>query len=354
MVDVLISDWAMYQSDFHGDPNSIADKYNPAKWTVNIDFDKACASLAGVIFRVGVGWRKDPCFDRYLAGIKPTGKPWGIYHAFWPENGTTGSLDQAQLVPRWCPERPPLGVWGDLEAGNPNWGQTDAYLRELDKAYGINADVYSGGPFLNSHFDANAQAILSRRLLWIAGYPNYWPPLGWNKGADHTLHQFTDRYQLPGMTHLCDMSRVNPASRWPGALETEPDMDDTLIRKLLAELGTTEESLNVARSAVNAGMAGILRLRAALPAVAPAPPPVITHHMRNLTNQQVINIFNKEFGGLGKLESVLNTAQKATLYAQPRTVFYTGPSVEAMNLTAAEKARVIAVLPADPGFLTIE
>lgn len=71
--------------------------------------------------------------------------------------------------------------------------------------------VYSGGPYLNAHFTAPQQAAWGDRPLWIAGYPNYWPPLGWNKGANHTLHQFTDKYQLPGMTHLCDMSRDNPA-----------------------------------------------------------------------------------------------------------------------------------------------
>ena len=74
----LIADWSMYQSRFIGDPNIFADKYNPAKWVVDVNFDDVAASeVAAVIIRAGLGQFKDPCFDRYLAGLQRIGKPWG-------------------------------------------------------------------------------------------------------------------------------------------------------------------------------------------------------------------------------------------------------------------------------------
>jgi Lyzozyme M1 (1,4-beta-N-acetylmuramidase) len=222
----------MYQSLFIGTPDKL---YYPSSWIVDFDWQAlADSDIAGVIIRVGTNKTKDPCFDRYLAGLKQIGKKWGIYHAFWPVSGSAGSIAQAQMIPTWCPEIPPLGLWGDLEAGNPGWIQTDAYLQTLDRAYDTPADVYSGGPFLNNHYDSNAQAIMSRRRLWIAGYPNYIRPLGWNQGANHTLHQFTSSYNCPGLPRPCDMSRTNPLVPWP-ALEASPDLDTELRASIRAK-----------------------------------------------------------------------------------------------------------------------
>ena len=67
------------------------------------------------------------------------------------------------------------------------------------------------------------------------------------------------------------------------------------------------------------------------------------HTMATLNNQSVINLFAKVVG-LPKLEAGLTVAQKATLYGN-RTALYTGPAVEDFaNLTAAEKAAIIAAL----------
>ena len=40
----LIADWSKYQSRFIGDPNIFADKYNPAKWVVDVNFDDVAAA----------------------------------------------------------------------------------------------------------------------------------------------------------------------------------------------------------------------------------------------------------------------------------------------------------------------
>ncbi len=212
MAKLLIADFSCYQSDYHGDPLNYDQLYKESYWTVGIDFARAAAAVSGVLIRVGIGTRKDPCFGRYLAGLKSTGCPWGIYHAFWPD---TPWQAQAELVKQWCPETPPLGVYEDLEAGAAAFAQVDPLLRATDANYNRLTGVYSGGPYLNTHFTLDQQMGWRTRKLWIAGYPNFIAPFGWDAGAGHTLHQYTDKYQLPGLTKLCDMSTVNPATAWP-------------------------------------------------------------------------------------------------------------------------------------------
>lgn len=124
-MEILVADFSMYQSRFIG-VSGTPDEYDPAKWVVDIDFAAVAASdVFGVIIRVGIGLEKDPCFDRYRAGLKSIGKPWGIYHAYWP---SISAITQAQLVSQWCPETPPLGMWGDLEAGDANYPDANQYL----------------------------------------------------------------------------------------------------------------------------------------------------------------------------------------------------------------------------------
>ncbi len=216
MPDILVADFSCYQSRFLGPE---AEFYNPAAWVVEIDWAAVKASgIAGVILRVGDGPHKDPCFDRYLAGVKAIGLPWGIYHAFWPG---VSPIAQAQSVAAWCPE-PPLGVWGDFELAGTTYANVIKYLAVLDAAYPRRAGVYSNGPDLAAYFDAAEQAALSARKLWVAGYPDFIAPEGWSKGADYTLHQYTDAYQMPGLSKPCDMSRLGPALTMDDLLGVKP------------------------------------------------------------------------------------------------------------------------------------
>ena len=76
----------------------------------------------------------------------------------------------------------------------------------------------------------------------------------------------------------------------------------------------------------------------------PVPPaPVVKTTMATLTNQQVINIFDKAVG-LPVLEAQLSAFQKTTLYAKDangkRSALYTGPAVEDMTLTETQREQV--------------
>lgn len=207
MITRKFADFAMYQSLFLGPQGQ---EFNPAAWKVDIDWQQlSTAGLSGVIIRVGIGFEEDPCFDRYLAALKQLGIPWGIYHAFWPG---LDPLKQSQLVKQWCPEQPPLGVWGDFEAGHPTYADVAKYLVVLDSEYLTRAGVYSNGPDLNAFFTADQQAALSFRELWIAGYPNFIKPIGWAKGSLYKWHQFSDSTMLPGMKRPCDLSEENPTN----------------------------------------------------------------------------------------------------------------------------------------------
>lgn len=68
-----------------------------------------------------------------------------------------------------------------------------------------------------------------------------------------------------------------------------------------------------------------------------APPPVL-HTMSNRSNQSVFNLFQATFGSVALLDKLGLTAGMAAA----RQAGYTGPAVEAMALTAGEKAALIA------------
>lgn len=208
--DTRIADLSMYNVTYHGDPYNYDQLYDPAYYTVEIDWALVAANVSGLLLRVGIGSRKDPVFDRLRAAAIQYGIPFGIYHAY---NPFEAPQLQANLIVQWCPTYPQLGVWGDIEMGNAIAAVTLVYLAMLDHEYSHTTGIYSGGPYLDAHFTPAQQAQLEWRLLWIAGYPNFWPPYAWNKGANHALHQYTDKYPLPGLAKPCDMSIIGPT--WP-------------------------------------------------------------------------------------------------------------------------------------------
>lgn len=75
------------------------------------------------------------------------------------------------------------------------------------------------------------------------------------------------------------------------------------------------------------------------------PPPMPSFPMRDKTNQFVINLFWTVFGSFSQLGAVVpgwSTSMAAN--STTRNALYTGPAVEAMPLTPAEKAALIAAL----------
>lgn len=208
MAEVKVADSSMYQCRFLGDPNSAADRYNPDKWVVDWDWEAVRNSEAvGFIVRIGIGLTKDPVADRIIAGLKSIDKLWAIYHAYDPSKPAQA---QADKIRQWCSENPPMGVWGDLEMGNAVFQATNDYLEALDRHYNRPTGIYSGGPYMDSHFTQSQQRLWRGRPTWWAGYPNFITPSGWTAYIPtHHLHQFTDSYILPGVPRRIDMSRLN-------------------------------------------------------------------------------------------------------------------------------------------------
>ncbi|MCC6190788.1 MAG: glycoside hydrolase family 25 protein [Anaerolineales bacterium] len=85
------------------------------------------------------------------------------------------------------------------------------------------------------------------------------------------------------------------------------------------------------------------------PPTPPAAPPAPAHDLRDKTNQQVINLFNSVFGGLAELgRAVPDWASSMALNATVRQAPYSGPAIEEMPLTGAEKAALVAALGRSP------
>jgi GH25 family lysozyme M1 (1,4-beta-N-acetylmuramidase) len=209
-METQLADWSMYQSLFTGNPNIFADKYNPNKWVVDLNFSLIAQSgIAGVILRVGISQMKDPCFDRYLAGVQQIGLPWGIYHAYDPGRS---AVAQADLVRSLCPADPPLGVFGDVEMGDANFAGADAYLRALDERFGRTAGLYSANWYMAPRFTLGEQSQWRGRTAWFAGYPNLVVPDGWiGQPREFDVHQFTDSGTLAGMPRATDLNRLHPS-----------------------------------------------------------------------------------------------------------------------------------------------
>lgn len=75
------------------------------------------------------------------------------------------------------------------------------------------------------------------------------------------------------------------------------------------------------------------------------PPPTPRHEMRDKTNQQVLNLFWATFGSFSQLGRAI-PGWATALAGSPaiRAQLYTGPAVEDFDLTAGEKAQLIAAL----------
>lgn len=244
---VLVSDWSRYQGTFLGGDVWVVENYR-----IDIDWARLKASgIKGVIVRVGYGYRKDPCFDRFVAGLKSIGMPWGIYH-FYLES--LGPRQQAHLVRQWCPENPPLGVWADFEdgSGDATFIRCNTYLLELDSLFGRKTGIYSGGPYMNANFNLFEQTQWRGRPTWWAGYPNFITAAGWvGYVPNHVLHQFTDAYRLDGMPRPVDMSRLNRTLALDHILQdfpTDPTPEDNFnmllsLRHLPDEVAASLESI---------------------------------------------------------------------------------------------------------------
>ncbi|HEY5988082.1 MAG TPA: GH25 family lysozyme, partial [Streptosporangiaceae bacterium] len=212
-----VVDWSMYQSKYLGDPTNIVQKYDPNYWRVDIDWPFLETSpVDAIIIRVGIGTRKDPCFDRYLAGILASPRyrdRWGIYHVF---DDSVSPEAQAEAARSWCRNIPPLGVTGDLElkralSGDAMFAATDRYLRALDYLFGVTTRIYSGAWFMDPTYSVEHQRAWSNRAGWWSGYPTLYIPNGWEGTAQPwTLHQFTDEYWMAGLKRPCDLSRLAP------------------------------------------------------------------------------------------------------------------------------------------------
>lgn len=77
----------------------------------------------------------------------------------------------------------------------------------------------------------------------------------------------------------------------------------------------------------------------------PAPPPAEIHTLRDRTNQQVINLFWRAFGSWSQLSRAIPSWATSMATTAARPLPYAGPAIEAMDLTPAEKAALIAALP---------
>jgi GH25 family lysozyme M1 (1,4-beta-N-acetylmuramidase) len=235
-----------------------------------------------------------------------------------------GSVDDAAPVDRG---------FGDLIPGAPSIPENAGslcfrwrYLHTLLQARGelvpiVVSEFYSGGPYSQGAPEQLARFAWYDRIA--RGYPELIAFLGFT--IDPSPGWRTQDY-TPFFRSAELWDYLHREKNLPNALPGDTPMDEMLRQRLITFAGT----------AITANQ----EIIAALPDPTTAPP--TNHTMSNLNGQHVINLFDGCFGS--SYFDALTRAGLADL-VNHRLAGYTGPAVEDLPLTDAEKAKLIAALP---------
>jgi GH25 family lysozyme M1 (1,4-beta-N-acetylmuramidase) len=297
--------------------------------------------------RAGLGYVGDHGAEMHRRQARAAGLYTGAYWAILDHDSEIAQFDpvwSAQAFSRMIQPGDELPPMVDVEALGVDAPLLTAFMAEFNRlrpnsGVGIYTSQYMWHTLIG-----RGRWEFARYPLWIAYYGiggAQDPPLLPDIWQRYVCYQF--RYKagyLPGYANDLDINF------WSGE-NPMPTTDDQL-RGLIEEAnqirGFADASIQAASATRTTTASMITKLNAMMaPPPPPPPPPGALHTMADRTNQWVINTFNTLFGSLAKLESVLTAAQRTTLYGA-RQALYTGPAVENMALTDAEKARVIDTL----------
>lgn len=299
----------------------------------------------------GLGYVSDHGAEKHREYARPAGLLTGGYWVIMDHDVETAHFDPVQSARAFVrmlrddDELPPVV---DVEALGVNAGLLMAFIKEFERLRPnlklvIYTSAYVWGKLIGpEHWE------FAKYPLWVAGYgigglqdpprlPDIWQQyVGWQWR--------TKRGYLPGYANDLDINIWDLETVMPTLTEQ--------LQTLIAEAGLAEEDLNVSASGVVAAKVKLadmrVRLAGLIPAAPPPPPPPPEHTLATLSNQLVINDFNRAFGAatyIAKIGTALTATQQATLFGN-RTALYTGPSVERMPLSVDDRNKLIAALGA--------
>ncbi len=190
----------------------------------NINYDKLCASVDGVIIRATYGTRKDQYFERHYAECTKRGVPVGVY-GFVTEYMNIPAQARA-FLDAIEGKIFALGIYADVEHEKGAERLTAKTVRDyiliIESAVGRKMGIYTGAWAWDTIF-SGVEYNEPDRVHWVAGYLSNWQPRlmprGWSKVH---LWQYSSNVYLPGYNYRLDANKVMvPEAEWL-ALHGEP------------------------------------------------------------------------------------------------------------------------------------
>lgn len=324
-------------------------------WKTMIDFKVAKDNdLSAVIIRTNDGTFRDPLAIQHIRMADAAGLPYGVY--MYLRYGQPVEVQVAlclAIVKEAIGDRlPPLGAFLDIE--DENIGALNKYqtiqtaLAMLDVGFRSKTGIYSRSSYLDPLFTFAQQNSLADRRYWEAEYGvwvNSVPSVaaGWkSQKPNYRMWQKTSSATWPGMMDkVFDLSQTYPGqpfwSIYPGGdimIYVAGDLGnpspatqtkvETHIKALMADVKARGDCFDYGQGTVQ------------------------KHTMRDKRNQDVLNLFSRVFGtsywGVVVRAGLSNAAGTTGIAASPeaRQALYTGPAIEDIGITQAEKDLLIA------------
>ncbi len=182
-----------------------------SKWQGDVDWTKvANGGVKFAFVRVSHGLNTiDQWFDSNWAEARAAGLHVGVYQYFEPGQSATAQADlllerMGALGPGDLPPVIDVESHGNLPAAEVAAAVTE-WVARVEGATGVKPIVYTGRYFWQDYVKS---AAFAGYPLWIAHYTNACPNLP-SQWADWTVHQYTDKGVVNGVSGPTDTNRFN-------------------------------------------------------------------------------------------------------------------------------------------------
>jgi GH25 family lysozyme M1 (1,4-beta-N-acetylmuramidase) len=157
-------------------------------WQGVVDWANLDSQIEGIILKTSEANFTDRMFPTYLAGVKNTGRKWGVYHFYrsvypnttkWLPGATQADL----VVKTLAGEKPSLPVVLDIEALNGANAaavarECKSFCERIQTSLGTTPMIYTSFGFMGNFYSALKEIEWMKNYpLWLAAYP-------WERQAD--------------------------------------------------------------------------------------------------------------------------------------------------------------------------
>lgn len=187
----------------------------------NLNYDRLCTSISGVILRSNYGTRKDVAFEQHYTEFKKRGIPVGVYS--FVTNYMNVQVQARAFLDAIEGKEFELGIYADVEHEQYAERLTAKTVRDfiliIEMATERKMGIYTGAWAWDTMF-SKAEYNEPNRAHWVAGYLSNWNarlmPRGWSKVH---LWQYSSNVYLSGYNYRLDSNKLMvPEAEWQALL----------------------------------------------------------------------------------------------------------------------------------------